>query len=290
MSKQQPNVINYKKLNSGDLTISIPKKNPQGKYVAYLNIANIKDKFYFELEYLVTPYGVSAYDPNESIPKDALNYTLSLQKRAGNNVSEEDVEKLFSLLQAIDEKMINYGVEHSQIIYGKEKNRTIVEAFYDSSRLVKKSVGKDGTAYPDKFDLKFERNTDKTPDVLIYTNSSTPIQPESFDEVVKLIPKGTVVKAVVQPRIYFIPGGKYGIKFTIVQLKIPGNTQKYGKPVTYAFSDPIEESSNNDSSEKNSTDVKKVELNDDEKNKISSNEVSNDEAYDSEVDVGDEDV
>ena len=78
-----------------------------------------------------------------------------------------------------------------------------------------------------------------------------------------------------------MPGG-CGIRLRIVQIKLANNSQKLGKPITYAFSDPVDDS-------------KKVELTDDEKNKISSNddsniEVSNDEAYDSEVEVGDEDV
>jgi len=289
MSKQQPNVINYKKL--GDFILTAPKKNPQGKLAAYLNIPSIKDKFFIELEYLISPHGAGTYNPNGTTPKDELNYTISLQEKGGNNVSNEDVERLFNTLRALDEKMINYGIEHSQVLYGKkyengnESHKLLVNALYDPFRLVKKSTGKDGTVYPDKFDIKFTRKEDKSPDVLIYTNSSTPIEPKSFEEIEALIPRGTTVKAVVQPSLYFIPGGKYGIRFRIIQLKIPNNTQKYGKPLTYAFSDPIEESSNNDSNGKN------VELTDNEKNKASSNdEVSNDEAYDSEVDVGDEDV
>jgi hypothetical protein len=96
---------------------------------------------------------------------------------------------------------------------------------------------------------------------------------------VELIPKGSSIKAIIHPTLYIMPGG-CGIRLRIVQIKLANNALKLGKPVTYAFSDPVE-----DSKVAESTVEKKVESTDD-----SNIEVSNDEAYDSEVEVDDEDV
>jgi hypothetical protein len=286
-SQNQPTVTNIFKFSSIDadaLILTKAKKNDKGKVQASLLHNEIKKSFYIETPYLIAPFSPSTYNPNNNVPESEQNWSLSVKASPGNGDSQENVDKFFNDLRKLEQRVIDWALENSLLVFGKAykpEQRSIVEALLEKKKLIKSSVDKDGNSYPDRSDFKFSRNDSNKPDVLIFRDTSVPLEVNSFAEIVELIPKGSAIKAIIHPTLYTMPGG-CGIRLRIVQIKLANNSQKLGKPITYAFSDPVVES-------------KKVELTDDEKNKISSNddsniEVSNDEAYDSEVEVGDEDV
>ena len=266
------------------LILSNPRKNDKGKVQAFLLHNEIKKSFYIETPYLIAPFSPSTYNPNNNVPEVEQNWSLSVKASPGNGDSQENVDKFFEIFRILEQRVINWALENSLLVFGKAykpEQRSIVEALLEKKKLIKSSVDKEGNSYPDRIDFKFSRNDSNKPDVLIFRDTSVPLEVNSFAEIVELIPKGSAIKAIIHPTLYTMPGG-CGIRLRIVQIKLANNSQKLGKPITYAFSDPVDNS-------------KKVELTDDEKNKISSNddsniEVSNDEAYDSEVEVGDEDV
>ena len=288
MSNQnQPTVTNIFKFSSIDadaLILTKAKKNDKGKVQASLLHNEIKKSFYIETPYLISPCSPSTYNPNNNVPEVEQNWSLSVKASPGNGDSQENVDKFFDIFRKLEQRMVDWALENSLLVFGKTyepSKKTIVEALLEKKKLIKSSVDKEGNAYPDRIDFKFSRDDSSKPDVLIFRDTSVPLKVNSFAEIVELIPKGSAIKAIIHPTLYTMPGG-CGIRLRIVQIKLANNALKLGKPVTYAFSDPVD-------------DTKKVELTDDEKNKISSNddsniEVSNDEAYDSEVEVGDEDV
>jgi hypothetical protein len=288
MSNQtQPTVTNIFKFSSIDadeLILTKAKKNDKGKVQASLLHNEIKKSFYIETPYLISPFSPSTYNPNNNVPEVEQNWSLSVKASPGNGDAQENVDKFFDIFRKLEQRVIDWALENSLLVFGKAykpEQKSIVEALLEKKKLIKSSVDKEGNAYPDRIDFKFSRDDNNKPDVLIFRDSSVPLKVNSFAEIVELIPKGSAIKAIIHPTLYTMPGG-CGIRLRIVQIKLSNNAQKLGKPITYAFSDPVDDS-------------KKVELTDDEKNKISSNddsniEVSNDEAYDSEVDVGDEDV
>jgi hypothetical protein len=55
-----------------------------------------------------------------------------------------------------------------------------------------------------------------------------------------MVPKGMAIKAILQPRFYFV-NGKAGINFRLMQLKLP-NVERVGKPTVYAFSETFDAS------------------------------------------------
>jgi hypothetical protein len=288
MSNQtQPTVTNIFKFSSIDadeLILTKAKKNDKGKVQASLLHNEIKKSFYIETPYLISPFSPSTYNPNNNVPEVEQNWSLSVKATPGNGDSQENVDKFFDIFRKLEQRVIDWALENSLLVFGKAykpEQKSIVEALLEKKKLIKSSVDKEGNSYPDRIDFKFSRDDNNKPDVLIFRDSSVPLKVNSFAEIVELIPKGSAIKAIIHPTLYTMPGG-CGIRLRIVQIKLANNAQKLGKPVTYAFSDPV-------------VDTKKVELTDDEKNKISSNddsniEVSNEEAYDSEVEVGDEDV
>jgi len=288
MSNQtQPTVTNIFKFSSIDadeLILTKAKKNDKGKVQASLLHNEIKKSFYIETPYLISPFSPSTYNPNNNVPEVEQNWSLSVKASPGNGDAQENVDKFFDIFRKLEQRVIDWALENSLLVFGKAykpEQKSIVEALLEKKKLIKSSVDKEGNAYPDRIDFKFSRDDNNKPDVLIFRDSSVPLKVNSFAEIVELIPKGSAIKAIIHPTLYTMPGG-CGIRLRIVQIKLSNNAQKLGKPITYAFSDPVDDS-------------KKVELTDDEKNKISSNddsniEVSSEEAYDSEVDVGDEDV
>jgi hypothetical protein len=279
------NIFKFSSIDADELILTKAKKNDKGKVQASLLHNEIKKSFYIETPYLIAPFSPSTYNPNNNVPEVEQNWSLSVKATPGNGDSQENVDKFFDIFRKLEERMIDWALENSLLVFGKTykpDQKTIIEALLEKKKLIKSSIDKEGNPYPDRIDFKFSRNDNNKPDVLIFRDTSVPLQVNSFAEIVDLIPKGSSVKAIIHPTLYTMPGG-CGIRLRIVQIKLSNNSQKLGKPITYAFSDPVD-------------DTKKVELTDDEKNKISSNddsniEVSNDEeAYDSEVEVGDEDV
>lgn len=278
------NVFKSSSIDANALILTKAKKNDKGKPQASLLHDELKKSFYIETPYVRVPFGPSTYDPGNNIPEKEKNVTLSVKASPGDGESQENVDKFFDIFRVLEKRLIDWAIENSLLVFGKKyepDKKTIVEALLEKKKLIKTSVDKDGNSYPDRIDFKFSRNDNGNLDVLIFRDTPVPIQANTFDEVVELIPKGSSIKAIIHPTLYIMPGG-CGIRLRIVQIKLANNSLKLGKPITYAFSDPVD-------------DTKKVELTDDEKNKISSNddsniEVSNDEAYDSEVEVGDEDV
>jgi hypothetical protein len=275
----QTSVINFKNINTlSDFIITNPKKNSLGKIQAAILSSATKKGIYLESSNLIAPFGISTYDPNNNTEELKKNWTLSIKASPGNGDTQENADTFFDILRNIDEMMIDWGVLNSQMIFNKTykpEQRGIVEALYQ--KCVRPSVGKDGTIYPDRGDFKFSRKEDTSPDVLIFKDSNVPIELTSFSQIEALISKGMSIKAIIQPRVFFMPG-KFGVTLRIVQLKLPNESHKVGKPVTYGFSDPIVEVSG-----------PIVEVS--SKTKESTAKVSNDiEAYDTDVEVDEEDV
>ena len=276
------NVFKSSSIDANALILTKAKKNDKGKPQASLLHYELKKSFYIETPYVRVPFGPSTYDPNNNTPEKEKNVSLSVKASPGDGESQENVDKFFDIFRILEQRLIDWAIENSLLVFGKKyepEKRSIVEALLEKKKLIKTSVDKDGNSYPDRIDFKFSRNDSGNLDVLIFRDTPVPIQANTFDEVVELIPKGSSIKAIIHPTLYIMPGG-CGIRLRIVQIKLANNALKLGKPVTYAFSDPVE-----DSKVAESTVEKKVESTDD-----SNIEVSNDEAYDSEVEVDDEDV
>ena len=273
------NIFKFSFIYAEALILTKAKKNDKGKVQASLLHNELKKSFYIETPYLIAPFNPSTYNPNNNVPEAEQNWSLSVKATPGNGDSQENVDKFFDIFRKLDQIMIDWALENSLLVFGKAykpEQKSIVEALLEKKKLIKSSIDKEGNAYPDRIDFKFSRNDANKPDVLIFRDTSVPLEVNSFAEIVELIPKGSSIKAIIHPTLYVMPGG-CGIRLRIVQIKLANNSQKLGKPVTYAFSDPVIESV-----------FVPIMI-----STASSNteEVSNDdEAYDSEVEVDAEDV
>lgn len=244
-------VIRFDKLNAEDVIFTDPKINPKtkGLSAAILN-KQTKKGFGIETPNMKAPFGVSAYDPSDGADETKISYSIPLSvefKPTDEATDEESADikgqrQLIEFLKGLDAMMIDYGIKHSQMIFKKTyantpANRGIVEALY--TKAIKDQVGKDGTQYSDRINIKLQRNQAGTgPDekVLFFKESSTPLVIENWKSLTETIPKGSTVKAIIQPQIFFV-AGKFGLKVKLIQMKLP-NVQRVGRPITYAFSEP----------------------------------------------------
>jgi hypothetical protein len=217
--------------------ITQPKLNKNKQLTAAVINSKTRSALYIETPYLINPFGLSAYDGGKDIKEEAKSWSLVLKAQGSQNDSAEEITALFNYFKALDEKTIDYGLEHSQTIFKKkydESQRAIlVDLLYN--RCVKPSVGGDGTVYPDKITLKVMKKLDMSPDVLVFKDSADPLSIGTWDDLQSSIPKGVPLKAIIQPRLYFV-NGKMGINFRVLQIKLQSVT-KVCRPITYAFSD-----------------------------------------------------
>ena len=234
-------VSNAKNLNIETTLITNPKLNKNKQLSAGIINAVTHSAVYIETPYLINPFGLSSFDGGngKGMQEEAKTWSLVLKAAGGQNENVEDIANLFAYLKALDEKAIDFAILHSQTIFKKKyddsQRSIIVDLLYN--RCVKPSIAADGTVYPDKITMKVMKNDQMLPDVLVFKSSPTPIEISSWEMLQNIIPKGSPIKVIMQPRLYFV-NGKMGINCRVLQIKLP-NVEKVGRPLTYAFSDTI---------------------------------------------------
>lgn len=245
-------------LNHNNMKISQPrKKKGSNKINSYLTQMD-GTMGYFETYTLRAPFGVSKYIPEGgSVPE----YSLTLVCPSDEDVSKfnpnpKDVQKWFNEIKGLDELLIDVGVKNSAVIFGKEKKKEIVEELFKGMF----KADKDGLYQPkiqpkiqkmreDREDPKDKTKTVSVqiekPNVKVYLMDqptdenpdpepeSTPTEINSFEELMELVPKGSYVSAILQPKIWFV-AGKFGYTLNVVQLLV--RKQKKVKIEGFAFS------------------------------------------------------
>lgn len=198
---------------------------------------------YFETpESLVVPFGLSSYEQGDNTGK--YDYSLPMICSSSDTKEQNNVTRWFEQLKAMDEFMIDFGVQYSREIFGQEytkDQRMIVEALY--SRMIKKpKVNKEtGEPYPERIQPKVMKQWEETPTSLngvpgveVYTTSEIPLTIDSWMDLQEVIPKGGSVTAIMQPRVWFV-SGKYGTTLRVHKLKVIPR-EKREIPRGYTFS------------------------------------------------------
>jgi len=245
-------IIIPEKFKANNLSTTIPRKkkiNGTDKINALLLHNNMP--IYLETPWCKAPFGVSAFKPNADDPAQKLEWSLNLSASSINENDENEkmlVNLFFEEWIKVEGFMIQHGIDNSKLIFGKETKsfEVMKERFYD---IVK---GKD-TEYPPRIQPKIGKARDKDkqiietkPNVTVFMAGSTePLEVNTFEDLQKIVPKGAVVKCILQPRLYYI-GTKYGISLNILQLLVKKRSGQ--RPEGYAFSHvPEDEDKNYDS-------------------------------------------
>ena len=231
-------ILSVNVLDINEIAITNPKLNKDKRLTAGIINTRTKSAIYIQTPFLINPFGVSSYG-------DSGTYSISLKAAGGQNENTDDINKLFSFLKELDNIAIDYGISNSTAIFKKkytpEQKNILEDLLYQ--KCVRASNSTDGTVYPDKITLKIMKKEDELPDLLVFkeTGNKTqkiPIDITSWENLQSIIPKGTPIKAIIQPKIYFV-NSKMGINFKVFQILLP-NFEKVGRPSSYAFSEPLE--------------------------------------------------
>lgn len=243
-NRKMKSVLTTKTLTIENTEITPPKLDKNKKLSAGIFNTQTKSAVYIETPYLINPFGVSCYEPTggKAAGDDTRTWSLSLKMQGNNPESQEDVATLNKYFKDLDEKTIDYLIANSKTLFKKEytesQRQIVVDLLYN--RCIKPSTGPDGTVYPDKVTLKIMKNEASLPDLLVFKDSPQPIQLNSWEDLQGMVPKGMAIKAILQPRFYFV-NGKAGVNFRLMQIKLP-NVERVGKPTVYAFSDTFDAS------------------------------------------------
>lgn len=267
--EENTNVVRPELLDSDLISVTKPvKKKEGGKINAYLLHNN--ETFLTETPWLTTPFGVTSYVPEDKDGKEkgskqwSINLGPSMQassatvesgeKKSPMNEDDKEAEVYFNKWRAIDDIMIEHGVEYAEDIKlnlglrkgdksPKEVIAKIVSALYG------RAVGDDpNDKYPPKIKPKIFARRDKkaddksgsseneVPDIKLFIlDKDDEIQEQklkNFDDLVSKVPRGSKVKAILQPKIWYV-AGKYGLTFYVVQLLVKPRTSL--RPTEFAF-------------------------------------------------------
>ena len=260
MSNQQTNNDNTNNDNTNNECIVIPAAELRAEnFVIYPPRENKKRKTkqailrynyngtevtpYIETpEALVCKFGLSNY-------KDGPSYNIPLSSYSRIKSEAPIVRHFFDQLKKLDEMMIDYGMEHSKFLFGKEyttdAQREIVQEKY--KRCVKQKINDaTGEPYPPNiapkvpqvYDPDLEQGAHGVPDVEVF-RSSTGEEPvdfgESWEGLRELIPRetNTPLTLIFQPRTHFVSG--FGISLRVNSIKIV-EVQRQPKPHGWCFS------------------------------------------------------
>ena len=258
------NVVKF--INVNELSITKPVLNKKKKLSSFLLID--REPFSLRLPTMCkAPFGAKQFTSNG---EGNESYSLNVSAFPLDKRNKDMTNEWFDVLEQVDKMMIQFGLENSEIIFGKGKkyikgqHDAVVEALY--TPMVKKGDDKDGNPYPRRIQAKIRSKYDQPdrPNVQVYLNSQDDINNESytFADLIELIPAGTFIDMICQPNIWFI-NGRFGITWNVRQIKVL-QSKKSNSLNSYAFSDNESEDDNEDESEEEEQDEHEEEEQDEE--------------------------
>jgi hypothetical protein len=256
MSNQQTNtnynneneciVIPAAELRAENFVIYPPRENKKRKSIQAIlryNYNGTEITPYIETpEALVCKFGLSNY-------KDGPSYNIPLSSYSRIKSEKPVVDHFFTEMMKLDKRMIDYGMEHSKLMFGKQytsdAQREIVESKYKSC--VKQKINEaTGEPYPPGLAPKVpkvwnpddEKGSHGIPDVEVFRSSSgeEPINfGETWQGLRELIPKetNTPLTLIFQPRTHFVSG--FGISLRVNSIKIV-EVKRQPRPKGWVFS------------------------------------------------------
>jgi len=232
-------VIRVNEFSASDYRMTTPQKK-NNRLITYL--LKEDDPVYIESPWLRAPFGVTNFEAKSTGSKE---WSINISAPSVDDRSEESetINQWFSEWSNLDDFLVEKGVEFQETIFGKgKKSKEVVQALYTT--VVK---GQD-SGYPVRLQPKIQKARDPndkqkvlddTPDVIVYEKgSATPTEFENFEELAELVPKNSMVKVILQPKIWCI-SGKFGLSLRVLQLLVQRRNSSV--PSGYAFSDAVDE-------------------------------------------------
>lgn len=169
---------------------------------------------------MAAPFGSTKWNPTGGEGgKD--KYTLEMSFKGVE--SRPYLKTFMDLVENLDEKIIESGLENSQNWFKKKyNNKDVVGALYTPmlKRSKDKETGEVDDKYPPTFRINLPFKDDKF-DCDIYNTSKEQITLSNID-------KGSKVTAILQCMGIWVAGGKFGCSWKVIQLRVVGREEIRG--------------------------------------------------------------
>ena len=258
-------VINVKEFDISKVSFGdIKKINDKGG--KYISMYYDKSTFVIQTPQSYAPFGVNVFtDVNDNSTSHSLE--LSFKEKE----SRETLQLWYSILEQIDQKVLETVLENSQAWIRKPKNKDVVDALFTRSIRIPtdRETGEVIDKWPATYRLKMPKDNKGQFRCVAYdenTKDEVPLE--------GMIPKmkGAKVTAIATCGGIWVAGGKFGCSWKAQQLMIRANTGISKFAFRDILEDKIGDSRNVDSADAEADDddeevvaeVNEVETSDDE--------------------------
>lgn len=210
-------VYTLDEINVNDLSYSEPRTNPKigSKMIGVLYNDPTKGlvKPLIQTPQLASLFGISS----NSFDDGPVKTTLTVSFKGMDE--DPKIMSCFNFYSGVDQSMINYVSKNDQKLFKKKCSADVINDKH--STLVRyakdKETGEINTKYPPNINFKIPRKTDSGEiTTLVFDHNKEPI--ENIEEV--LSTKGLYVKLLVEPTVFWVSGGKFGMSWTARQILV----------------------------------------------------------------------
>ena len=204
--------------NSKSITISAPRVLQSGAKQAYLNYDGGRMVIQSAVA-MQSPFGLNAFQNQQGTNEYSVDLSFRGQEQ------RPELQEFKTVLEQLDELMINEGVKNSKAWFKADLNREVIKAFYTPT--LKYSKDKEGNvlSYPPNMKVKLPKKNGEW-DTKFYDLKGTPYKGVPVED---LIVKGTQITAIVECGGVWFAGSKFGLTWRAKQIAIHKLPEKVGE-------------------------------------------------------------
>jgi hypothetical protein len=211
-----PNIVLARDFSIDRVTFSDMKVLDNGGKIVYVSYD--RSPFFLQTPPMAVPFGLSKWDNDGKSP---AKYSIDLSFKGMD--SSKPLSAFHSALSTLDDKLIETGFDKQQSWFKGKRygSREIVEALY--TPMVKyakdKVTGERTDAYPPTVKVTVpHRDGSFTCDVFDANRNSA--------DLVSIETKGSSITAIIQCTGIWFAGGKFGLSWRVVQMKVVPSSGK----------------------------------------------------------------
>lgn len=201
-------VVSVASFDASKVTFSPLKMLDSGGKSAYLNYDS--RALVMQIGSLAVPYGMSVFDK-----AGPVKYSVELSLR-GYDGADAKAASIYKALAALDEHMLNAGVENSKQWFKSSLNKDVVKAFYTPTVRFSKDADGNPKPYPPTVKLALRQRDGKF-ETAVYDDKKRPLTDIPLEDVLM---KGSQITALIQCTGVWFAGSKYGLSWKAVQIRV----------------------------------------------------------------------
>lgn len=201
-------VVSVASFDASKVTYSPLKMLDSGGKSAYLNYDS--RALVMQIGSLSVPYGMSVFDK-----AGPVKYSVELSLR-GYEGADAKAASIYKALAALDEHMINAGVENSKQWFKAALSKDVVKAFYTPTVRFSKDAEGNPKPYPPTVKLALRQRDGKF-ETAVYDDKKRPLTEIPLEDVLM---KGSQLTALIQCTGVWFAGSKYGLSWKAVQIRV----------------------------------------------------------------------